>query len=79
MDDDQVKFKEKGNDSDDNYEEEFEDNVVSPQADKIEKIKKLVENYDIDESKPDDQMDESEQEDEDEDEYEEDNYEDDFE
>lgn len=79
MDEDQVQIEDRGNDSEDNYEEEFEDNVVSPQAEKIEKIKKLVENYDIDESKPDDQMDESEK-DEDEDEYEEDNYdEDDFE
>ena len=80
MEEDQVQIEDRGNDSEDNYEEEFEDNVVSPQAEKIEKIKKLVENYDIDESKPDDQIDESEKEDEDEDEYEEDNYdEDDFE
>ena len=30
MEEDQVQIEDRGNDSEDNYEEEFEDNVVSP-------------------------------------------------
>lgn len=39
------------NESDENYEDEFEENVASPPADQINKLKKLAENYEVEISK----------------------------
>ena len=66
-------------DSDDNYEEEFDDDIriVSPQAEQVEKIRELADNYAIEESKNDDDDAMDMESDRDEDEYEDDNYEED--
>lgn len=58
--------------SEDVYEDEFE-NVASPKAEEIDKIKRLAENYAIDASKEEDGM--NNESDEDEDNYEEDDFE----